>query len=90
MVIMISVLFVSYLAVQSCLQIEKAIRILRESLFFQKTIDSTVMLTQYLKYCSWNEKKIQDTRQNTLAIIYQLLLNSDDIPFIRKHVLNFG
>ena len=59
MVIMISVWFVSYLAVQSCLQIEKAIRILRESLFFQKTIDSTVMLTQYLKYCSWNEKKFR-------------------------------
>ena len=59
MVIMISVWFVSYLAVQSCLQIEKAIRILRESLFFQKTIDSAVMLTQYLKYCSWNEKKFR-------------------------------
>ena len=59
MVIMISVWFVSYLAVQSYLQIEKAIRILRESLFFQKTIDSTVMLTQYLKYCSWNEKKFR-------------------------------
>ena len=40
-----------------------------------------VKLIQNLRYTSWNEKKIQDTLPDTLAIIYQLLFNLNDCPF---------